>query len=127
MIVLDANLPIGSLDAADPHHAVSVDLLERRYVDDFATSVLTAAGALLHATRVERQDAAMSALHRIEIEVIALHASDALALARVRNTYRLRMPDAVAVHAAISTRSELATFDDALIAAAERAGIKIAN
>jgi predicted nucleic acid-binding protein len=59
--------------------------------------------------------------------MIPLEAADAAALARVRNTYRIRMPDAVALHAALSTGSALATFDETLAAAAERAGVRIAN
>lgn len=125
MIVLDANVLIGFLDSTDPHHAASVDLLERRFVDGFGSSVLTVAEALVHPTRVERQDAAMAALLRIGVKILPLEASDAAALARVRNIYRLRMPDAVALHAALSTGSALATFDGALISAAERAGIAV--
>ena len=127
MIVLDANVLIGFLDATDSHHAECVDLLERRFADGFAASVLTVAEALVHPTRVDRQDAAVAALDKIGVRVIPLDASDAVALARVRNGYRLRMPDAVALHTAIDTHSELATFDAALRAAAGRAGVTIAE
>lgn len=127
MIVLDANVLIGFLDATDSRHAASIDLLERRFANGFGASVLTVAEALVHPTRVERQDAAMASLARIGVQLIPLDASDAAALARVRNAYRVRMPDAVALHTALSTGSELATFDDALIAAADRAGILVVN
>ena len=127
MIVLDANVLIAFLDSTDSHHAATVDLLERRFADGFAASVLTVAEALVHPTRVDRQDAAMASLARIGVQVIPLEAPDAAALARTRNSYRVCMPDAVALHAASSTGSELATFDEALIAAAERAGIIVAK
>ena len=127
MIVLDANVLIGFLDSTDSHHAATVDLLERRFADGFAASVLTVAEALVHPTRVERQDAALASLARIGVLVLPLAASDAAALARVRNSYRVRMPDAVALHTASSTGSELATFDEALIVAAERAGVTVAQ
>ncbi|CAN5309530.1 hypothetical protein BH09ACT2_BH09ACT2_14460 [soil metagenome] len=127
VIVLDANVLIAFLDSSDPHHAVSTELLERRFVDGFASSVLTVAEALVHPTRVDRQDAAMTALLSIGVRVIPLEATDATELARVRNSYRLRMPDAVALHTAIRTGSELATFDEALVAAARRAGISLAS
>lgn len=127
MIVLDANVLIGFLDATDSHHAAVVSLLERRFADGFAASVLTVAEVLVHPTRVERQDAAMASLAKIGVQVIPLEASDAAALARVRNTYRVRMPDAVALHAAMSTGAELATFDIALTAAAQKAGVRITN
>lgn len=127
VIVLDANVLIGFLDATDSHHAAAVDLLERRFVDGFAASVLTVAEALVHPTRVDRQDAAMSSLARIGVQVIPLDASAAAALARMRNTYRVRMPDAVALYTAFSTGAELATFDEDLSAAAEHARIPVAN
>jgi predicted nucleic acid-binding protein len=37
-----------------------------------------------------------------------------------------RMPDAVALYTALSTGSELATFDEALTAAARQAGVVVA-
>ena len=127
MIILDANVLIGFLDSSDPHHAASVDLLERRLVDGFGSSVLTVAEALVHPTRVERHDAAMAALLRIGVQVLPLDGTDAVALARVRATYRLRMPDAVALHTALRTGSQLASFDEALNSAAVRAGILLAK
>jgi predicted nucleic acid-binding protein len=127
MIVLDANVLIGFLDTTDPHHAAATDLLERRFVDGFASSVLTVAEALVHPTRVGRQDAAMAALLKVGVRVIPLKASDAIELARVRNSYRLRMPHVVALHTAITTGSELATFDVTLGAAARQAGIVLAK
>ena len=127
MIVLDANVLIGFLDSTDPHHDASIELLERHYVEGFGSSVLTVAEALVHPTRAGRQDAALAALHRIGVEVIPLSDSDAAALAGVRSTHRLRMPDAVALHTALSTESALATFDDALIGAAKLIGVGIAT
>ena len=127
MIVLDANVVIGFLDADDPHHEASIDLLERHFVDGFGCSVLTVAEALVHPTRVDRQDAALASLTRIGVQMIPLEASDAIALADVRSTYRLRMPDAVALLTAMQFRSELATFDSGLATAAERAGIQLAE
>lgn len=127
MIILDANVLIGFLDATDSHHAASKELLERRFADGFGASVLTVAEALVHPTRTDRQDAALAALVAIGVRIIPLEAADTAALARVRNTYRVRMPDAVALHAALSTGSALATFDETLATAAERAGVRIAQ
>jgi predicted nucleic acid-binding protein len=122
VIVLDANVLIGFLDATDSHHAASKDLLERRFADGFGASVLTVAEAL-----VQRQDAALASLVTIGVRLIPLEAADATGLARVRNTYRIRMPDAVAFYTALSHGFELATFDDSLIEAANRAGITVAK
>ncbi len=127
MIILDVNVLIGFLDGDDPHHAASVDLLERHFVDGFGSSVLTVAEALVHPARAGRQDAVMAALDSIGVRVIALEPADAVSLARVRSTYRLRMPDAVALHTAMTTGSRLASFDATLIAVAGRAGIALAE
>ena len=127
VIVLDANVLIGFLDSTDSHHAAAMDLLERRFADGFGANVLTVAEALVHPTRIERHDAAMASLARIGVQVLPLNISDAAALARVRNTYRVRMPDAVALHTALVTGSELATFDSVLSAAAVRAGVVVAQ
>lgn len=127
MIVLDANVVIAFLDANDPHQAASLELLERHFVDGFGCSVLTLAEALVHPSRADRQDAALASLTRIGVEMIPLEASDAIALADVRNAYRLRMPDAVALFTAMQFGAQLATFDATLAAAAERAGIPLAK
>jgi predicted nucleic acid-binding protein len=127
VIVLDANVVIGFLDANDPHNEASLDLLERHFLDGFGCSVLTIADALVHPTRVDRQDAALASLTRIGVQMIPLAASDAIALADVRSTYRLRMPDAVALLTAMQFGSELATFDAGLATAAERAGVELAT
>jgi predicted nucleic acid-binding protein len=125
VIVLDANVLIGFLDANDPHHEAASDLIERRFADGFAASVLTMAEVLVHPTRAGLHDVAAASLARIGVRVIPLEASESAALARVRSSYRIRMPDAVVLHTASATGSELATFDDALAAAARRAGIAV--
>jgi len=127
VIVLDAHVVIGFLDANDPHHDASLDLLERHFVEGFGCSVLTVAEALVYPTRVDRQDAALASLTRIGVQMIPLEASDAIAVAEVRSTYRLRMPDAVALLTAMQFGSEIATFDAGLAAAAERAGVGLAK
>jgi predicted nucleic acid-binding protein len=127
VIILDANVLIAFLDDTDAHHSATLVLLERRFAEGFASSVLTVAEALVHPTRANRQDAALSALNRIGVRIMAIEPADAAALARVRSSYKLRMPDAVALHAALKAGAELATFDEALVAAAGRAGVTIAH
>lgn len=127
MIILDANVLIGFLDATDPHHVACLELLERHFAGGFGASVLTVAEALVHPARVQREYESMASLATIGVQVVPLEASEAVALAGVRNTYRLRMPDAVALHTALLTRSAIATFDTALAAAAERARVAVAR
>jgi predicted nucleic acid-binding protein len=127
VIVFDANVLIGFLDASDPQHAASKSLIERRFGDGFATSVLTVAEALVYPTRATRADAALASFARIGMRIIGIEDGDAPALARMRSNYRLRLPDAVALYTAASTGADLATFDDSLAAAAELAGVRVAR
>jgi len=53
--------------------------------------------------------------------------ADVMGVARIRSQYRVRMPDAVALHLAITSTSELATFDDALAGAARLAGVVVVD
>ena len=69
----------------------------------------------------------MAALLRIGVQIFAIDSSAAVALARVRDTCRRRMLDAVALHTTLTTGSVLATFDTGLITAAGRAGVAIAS
>lgn len=127
MIVLDANVVIAFLDESDAHHEAAVGLLERRFHDGFGASVLTIAEALVHPTRVGRETEALRALTNIGVAILPLAAEHATGLAHIRSAYNVRMPDAVALHAAATATAELATFDESLRAAAARAGIAFAQ
>jgi hypothetical protein len=70
VIILHANVLIGFLDVTDPRHDASLDLLERHFVDGFGRNVLTVAEALVHPTRVGRQDAAAASLATIGVQVV---------------------------------------------------------
>lgn len=127
MIVLDANVLIAFLDQSDAHHETTVKLIESRYLEGFGASVLTVAEALVHPARAGRDAAALASLSAIGVRVLPLEATQATALTHIRSKFGVRMPDAVALHAALSTGSELATFDESLIAASERAGVSVAR
>ena len=123
MIVLDANVIIGFLDASDVHHSHAVRVLEDALAEGYAASVLTVAEALIHPTRLGLQDSASVALKEIGLTILPLSSEDAPSLARVRAQYGVRMPDAIVLHAALTTGAKLATFDGDLAAAAREAGI----
>lgn len=127
MIVLDANVLIAFLDASDPHHDEAISLFERHFLEGFSASVLTLAEALVHPVRSGRQDAALTSLTTVGVAVLPLESSKAADLARVRSEYRLRMPDAVVLQAAISAGADVATFDESLARATQAAGLRVAR
>ena len=126
MIVLDAHVLIGFLDPTDPHHGFTRALRERHVAGGYASNVLSIAEALVHPTRAGIQDAAQASLETIIVQIIGVDPGEARTLASVRNTHRLRTPDAVALHTALTSGSPPATFDEALAAAATRAGVSLA-
>jgi predicted nucleic acid-binding protein len=125
LIVLDANVIIAYLDQRDLHYDAAVELLEEHAAGGFASSVLSVAEATVHPTKLGAQDLATRKIDDLDLEILPLDEEDVLELARIRSQYGLKMPDAVVLHAAIVTRSSLATFDAALTAAAADAGVPI--
>lgn len=126
-LVFDANVLIGFLDSTDAHHANTLSILAEFVHVGFVASALTVAEALVYPTIAGVQDRAHAALDDIGLSVVPLGEHDVLELARVRAQYRVRMPDAVALHAAITTHATLATFDHELADAARRAGLAVAT
>lgn len=125
MIVLDANVMIALLDADDPHHADVLEVMETVVDDELAASVLTVAEALVHPSRAGVGSRALDALVSVGITTIPPADESALALADLRATTGIRMPDAVVLHAAIATGSRLATFDRTLALAARERGVGV--
>lgn len=127
MIVLDANVLIGLLDANDVHHRRAVELLDEHAADGFAASALTVAEALVGPARTGAEERASANFAAFGLTVLSLHASEAASLARVRAHHRMRMPDAVVLHTAIEHRGALATFDASLAKAARDSGVVVVD
>jgi predicted nucleic acid-binding protein len=125
VIILDANVIIGFLDANDPHHSAALRVLENHSAEGYGASVLTVAEALVHPTKHGQQDRVAAELNAIGLTILQLGNNDAPLLARIRARYQVRMPDTVALHAALTTGSRLATFDASLATAAREAGITV--
>ncbi len=72
-----------------------------------------------------RETEALRALTNIGVAILPLTVEHVTGLAHIRSEYNVRMPDAVALHAAGIASAELATFDESLRAAAARAGVAV--
>ncbi|MEY2847601.1 MAG: hypothetical protein RI885_266 [Actinomycetota bacterium] len=125
MIVLDANVLIGLLDRSDPRHSASLGILDDFVTEGYGASAVTVAEALVHPVRAGIGERAADALSSIGLSILPIDSDDALPLARIRARHRIRMPDAVALHAAIRGGGTLATFDTALAAAARNEGVVV--
>ena len=125
VVVLDAGVVIGYLNAKDSHHAWVLDLLQRHIDDQLVASALTHAEYLVVPTRDSRTGDALMKLLDFDLDVEQLDERAAVGLARVRVETQLRMPDAIVVHTALMRKASLATTDRVLADAARRLGIVV--
>lgn len=123
MIVLDASVLIGYLDAEDGQHQAAEALLAREIDDDFAASSLTLAEVLVGPARARRLDDALLALRDLDIEERQFPAEAAVRLARLRADTGLRMPDCCVLMSAQEAEARVATFDGRLARAARDLGL----
>ncbi|MDR6867504.1 putative nucleic acid-binding protein [Microbacterium resistens] len=122
MIVLDAGVLIGLLDAGDAHHDAAVAILEREK-PPYLVHPLTLAEVLVGPAKRGREDRVWRDLRAIGVEVADLGPEEALALARLRAERGLKMPDACVLATAERYDGRLATFDRRLAGVAERTGL----
>lgn len=116
MIVLDASVVIAFLQPSDRHHTRAITLLEEHVADAVLMHPINLAEVLVGAERHGRGSDLLRDLVAIGIQQ-APH-TDPLHLARLRVATGLKLPDCCALAAALDANGALATFDDALAAAA---------
>lgn len=127
MIVLDASVLIGYLDAGDAHHDRALDLLTREIDDDFAVNLLTLAEILVAPTRTGRHDTVLAALSDLAVETLPFPEGSAVTLAQLRVETLLKMPDCCVLLSALDQQARLASFDERLIKAAHARGLDVAD
>ena len=92
MIVLDASVLIGYLDANDAHHDRAVALLSREIDEDFGVNLLTLAEVLVAPTRLGKRDTVLGIVDGLGVETLPFPAGSAVMLAEIRAETQLRMP-----------------------------------
>lgn len=126
MIVLDASLVIAQLSARDPHHQRASTYLREAAGHRFLMHSLNLAEVLVGAVRAGRGEELLSDLQDMGIEVADRAEGEPLRLASLRAESGLKLPDCCALDTALQTGFTLATFDEALAAAARAAGVTVA-
>lgn len=111
MIVADASVLIAWLDDHDVHHEQAIDVLAG--IEEFVVHPLTLAEVLVHPERHGRGESVAARLDAIGMRVSDL-AIDPLALATLRVSTGLKMPDCVVLACADRHGLPVATFDRAL-------------
>lgn len=123
MIVFDAGVLIGHVNPSDAFHDAATGFMEEYEEFDFGASMLTVTECLVHAAEAGRVTTLLSTFERLHLLQFDLTRPDAVGIAEIRAATRLRMPDAVALHAAESRGVGLVTTDQRLARAAEDRGV----
>lgn len=125
MIVLDASVLIAHLDPNDSQHAAATGILRKTSPGSMLVHSLTLAAVLVGGVRVARGAAMRDDLRAAGISVAPLDGDESLRLAELRVATGLKLPDCCVLDVATRHRASLATFDDALTAAARHRGVAV--
>lgn len=125
MIVIDAGVLIAVEQPDDALHAAALRFLEANVDERFVAGGVTIAESLVHAVTTEQAEELLEDYELLGIEPLDVWGSSAEAVARIRAETRLRMPDALVLHACEREGAELVTTDAALAKAAAARGIRV--
>jgi predicted nucleic acid-binding protein len=123
VIVLDASVLIAHLDGSDRHHTRARGLLEANSGEPLGASSITLAETLVSPARAGRLDDAEAALGRLGVQNLPHGEGAPGHLAAMRAEIGLKMPDCCVLLAAQEHGGNVASFDSALLAAAEKLGL----
>jgi predicted nucleic acid-binding protein len=124
VIVLDASVLIGHLDAGDAHHADAQDLLEASGEETLGASAITLAETLVSPARAGRLADAEGALQRLDVIELSLGENAPGRLAQLRAEVGMKLPDCCVLLAAQEHAATVASFDSDLLAAAGKLGLR---
>lgn len=122
MIVLDASVIIAHL-GDDAHAEQALEILDTE--DELAIHPLTLAECLVGPARLHREAEAMATIERLGIELAPCPVGQPLAIARLRATSRLKLPDCCVLVSALQASATVGTFDTTLARAATRLALAV--
>ena len=123
MIVLDASVLIAQLDQRDAHHERAAQLLIDTDSEPLGASTISLAETLVAPARVGRLADATEALERLGVRELALGDGASARLARLRIDTGRKLPDCCVLLAAEERGGVVASFDSALVEAADGLGL----
>jgi predicted nucleic acid-binding protein len=125
VIVLDASVLIGHLDARDPHHEKATALLDASDAEPLGASAITLAETLVAPARTKRLGEAKAALERLGVEELGLGDDAPARLAELRARTGRKLPDCCVLAAARQHGGSVASFDGDLRKAARKLGLEV--
>ncbi|MGI8781500.1 MAG: type II toxin-antitoxin system VapC family toxin [Solirubrobacteraceae bacterium] len=124
MIALDASVLIAYLDAADVHHERGRQALLAHDREPFCASTITITEALVGPVRRGEGPRIRSVITALGVESVPLDASDDLALAALRSSTGLKLPDCCVLLVAGARRAQVLSFDERLRRTARDHGLR---
>jgi predicted nucleic acid-binding protein len=125
VIVLDASLLIAHLNERDAHHQRASRLLAETGAEPLGASTITLAETLVAPTRAGRLEDVVAALDQLGVAELPLGDEAPARLARLRVEVGCKLPDCCVLLAADENGGTVASFDSALIDAADRMRLSI--
>ena len=115
---MDASVLIAHLNPRDHHHEAATAILVSGTPGQMLVHTLTLAEVLVGGVRIGHGASMLHDLRAAGIVVAPHDDGEALRLAELRASSGLKLPDCCVLDVAIRHQASLATFDDALAAAA---------
>jgi predicted nucleic acid-binding protein len=123
VIILDASVLIAHLDGNDAHHEEATLLLSESEGEALAASTITLAETLVLGAKTGQLRAMREAIERLGVRELVTGADAHVRLAELRARTGLKLPDCCVLLATKEVGGVVASFDSALIEAAE--GLKL--
>lgn len=126
-LLLNADVLIGALDSSDPHHHRTRELFTkwRDNQDTRAVSIVNLTEVLMAPSAdVSKLAAAREAIAALGITVHQPNEAIGVEAARLRQRHPISLPDAYCLATAKHTSSTVSSFDQKILKAAKREGIK---
>jgi predicted nucleic acid-binding protein len=125
VIALDASVLIAHLNPADQHHQAATAILLAGTPGQMLVHTVTLAEVLVGGVRIGQGASMRDDLRAAGIAVAPHDDDQPLRLAELRATSGLKLPDCCVLDVALHHHASLATFDDALAAAARQRGVHV--
>jgi predicted nucleic acid-binding protein len=125
VIVLDASVLIAHLDERDAHHERAGRLLADTGAEPLGASTITLAETLVAPARASRLEDVVAALDRLGVTELPLGEDAPARLAQLRVDVGCKLPDCCVLLVSEEGGGKVASFDSALINAAESLDLPI--
>lgn len=125
MIAMDASVLIAHLNPGDSHHEAATAVLLAGTPGRMLVHTITLAEVLVGGVRVGRGASMLDDLRSAGIVVAPHDDGEPLRLAELRASSELKLPDCCVLDIAMHHQASLATFDDALAAAARKRNVPV--